>query len=144
VIYFYNEDIKKPVLKYQVIKKWIKAVILKHERRVGDISFIFCSDEYLLSINREYLNHDYYTDIITFNYDDGLLINGDIFISCETVVKNAKEFNCSVEDEFLRVIIHGILHLIGFDDTDDALQEEMTQKENESLSLYLSEFKNNS
>ena len=104
-------------------------------KKCGDISYIFCSDEKILEINREYLDHDYYTDIITFDYTEKNRISGDIFISIDTVKSNADEFKVSYEEELHRIIIHGILHLCGINDKGPGEREIMTQKENEALVL---------
>jgi rRNA maturation RNase YbeY len=106
------------------------------EKRVGDISFIFCSDEYLLSVNRKYLNHDYYTDIITFDDVEGNVINGDIIISVDRVKENSIEFQTSFENEIHRIIIHGVLHLLGYKDKVKKDKILMTQKEDLYLKLF--------
>jgi probable rRNA maturation factor len=140
VINFYNEDIVLPKLPLTSIKKWIKTTIANFDYKTGNLSFIFCSDDYLLKINQSYLNHDYFTDIITFNYNLDNLISGDIFISVDTVRLNAVEFNVSEQDEFLRVIIHGILHLLGFNDQTDLETEEMRKGENEAIDNFKNSF----
>jgi probable rRNA maturation factor len=140
VINFFNEDIDLPKLSFPDVKKWIKNTIASFDHKTGDISFIFCSDDYLLSINENYLNHDYYTDIITFNYNDKQIISGDIFISVDTVRLNAIEFNVAEQDEFLRVIIHGILHLLGFNDQNDLEINEMRHQENNAIDVFKSSF----
>lgn len=136
MIEFYNENIDLPKLAFPKIKKWIKNTIVYHNHKTGDISIIFCSDEYLLKINQSYLNHDYFTDIITFNYNKNLIISGDIYISADIVRLNAVEFNVSEKEEFLRVIIHGILHLLGFNDQNESEIQEMRNKENEALEIF--------
>lgn len=135
-ISFFSEDVSVGKISKVKLKNWIRFAIQREGYQSGDITFIFCSDEYLLKINKEYLQHDYYTDIITFNYVENKLVSGDIFISIDTVRENAKEFSVSFENELKRVIIHGVLHLIGYDDVDESSQEIMTLKENE----YLEEF----
>ena len=102
---------------------------------LGAISFIFCNDDYLLDVNRKYLNHDYYTDIITFDYREGDILSGDIFISLDTVRSNAKEFGSTFKDELHRVIVHGVLHLIGFNDKSE--EESLVMRENENKCLEL-------
>jgi len=136
VIEFYCENIEKPKLKFPLIKKWIKNIINSFEFQTGDISIIFCNDDYLLNINKTFLQHDYFTDIITFNYNQNTIISGDIFISVDTVRINALEFNVSEKDEFLRVIIHGILHLLGFDDKNEVEKQEMRNQENIAIELF--------
>jgi probable rRNA maturation factor len=140
VIDFYSESIDLPNLSFPVIKKWIKLLINSFDRKTGNISVIFCSDDYLLNLNQSYLNHDYFTDIITFNYNKDKIISGDIFISVDTVRLNASEYNVSEQDEFLRVIIHGILHLLDFDDQNENEIKEMRFQENKALEIFKSSF----
>ena len=135
-IEFYNEDVVLPHLDTERVKKWLLFIAEKHEKEVGEISYIFCSDSYLLEVNKQYLHHDYLTDIITFDYTEENTVSGDVFISTDRVAENAVEFNVSYDEELLRVISHGILHLIGFNDKNEADQEVMTQKENESILDY--------
>ncbi|HBL74692.1 MAG TPA: rRNA maturation RNase YbeY [Prolixibacteraceae bacterium] len=136
---FYKEDFSGRIIDQKKRKNWINFAIEKEKFKCGDLSFIFCFDEYLLKINKEYLNHDYYTDIITFNYVEGNIISGDIFISIDRVRDNAQQYGVSFENELSRVIIHGVLHLIGFDDKDESSQSIMRMKEDEYL-LELSKF----
>jgi len=133
-INFYKEDFSGRIIDQKKRKNWINFAIEKEKFICGDLSFIFCLDEYLLKINKEYLNHDYYTDIITFNYVEGKTISGDIFISIDRVRDNAQQYGVSFENELSRVIIHGVLHLIGFDDKDESSQLIMRMKEEEYLS----------
>lgn len=128
-ILFFSEDVDFPKLKKRKTTNWIKQIIRLHNSIVGDISFIFCSDSYLLSVNKQYLNHDYYTDIITFDYVDNRVISGDIFISVERVAENAASFNTDLDNEMSRVIIHGVLHLLGFKDKTDQESKAMREKE---------------
>lgn len=134
-IQFYNEDVPLPKLKKRKSTKWIKLTILSEGKRVGDISFIFCSDNYLLEVNKTYLDHDYFTDIITFDYVEGMLINGDIFISVDRVLENSVEFKTTFEDEMNRILIHGILHLVGYKDKNKKDKLLMTEKEEFYLKL---------
>ncbi len=133
-IYFHNEDyIFLPKNQFK-IKKWIKLVISGYKKDTGDINFIFTSDRQILSINKIYLGHDYYTDIISFDYSADSLINGDIFISVERVVENATTFQVSFNQELKRVIVHGILHFIGFKDNTENEKAEMRTAEDLALS----------
>lgn len=114
---------------------WLRLVAESEIRRLGDINFIFCSDNYLLDINQKFLGHDYFTDIITFDYCESDRLNGDLFISIDTVRDNAIEYGEGFERELARVMVHGVLHLIGYDDHTKADQKEMRAKENYYLSL---------
>jgi probable rRNA maturation factor len=116
--------------------KWILQVAENESKEIGFIDYIFCSDEYLIQINKEHLNHDTFTDIITFNYNEGNQISADILISIDRIKENAGTFAVSFSEELHRVIIHGVLHLIGFNDKTDKDQELMTEKENDSLKIY--------
>ena len=124
-----------PAIKKREMNAWIKAVAQKYGRRVGDIGYMFVSDEKILEVNRQYLGHDYYTDIITFDYDEGNRINGDIVISLDTVATNAEQYGKTYEDELHRVIIHGILHLCGINDKGPGEREIMEAAENEALAM---------
>ena len=115
--------------------KWLKLVAESEIRRVGDISIIFCSDNYILDVNQQYLQHDYFTDIITFDYCEGDRLSGDLFISVDTVRENALEYGNEFVDELNRVIVHGVLHLIGYDDHCDEDIAVMRSKEDYYLSL---------
>lgn len=132
----YNTDgVKMPKLKKREITKWIKAVAETHGRIVGEIGYLFVNDEKILECNRDYLGHDYYTDIITFDYDEGSQINGDIVISLDTVHTNAEKFGKTYEEELYRVIIHGILHLCGINDKGPGEREIMEDNEDKALLL---------
>ena len=132
---FHVENRVIPDFNPEFFRLWITEVIKRHKKLIGELNYIFCSDDYILDVNKQYLNHDYYTDIITFNYNVGEMISGDVFISYDTIKSNAVEFsNGSIKDELERVIIHGILHLIGFNDKTDLDQIEMTKQENTALS----------
>lgn len=120
--------------KQKELNRWIKEVAADYNKKVGDIAYLFCNDERILEVNKQYLDHDYFTDIITFDYSERNIISGDIFISLETVESNAKDFGVSFQDELHRIIIHGILHLCGNDDKTPELRKEMTTKENNALS----------
>lgn len=136
MIYFYNEDIDFPIIDTTKYIDWIERIIHFHGKQTGEVSFVFCSDPYLLQINKEYLNHDYFTDIITFNYNADNELSGDIFISLDTVRDNAIEYKVSFCDELRRVIIHGILHLVGFDDKTKVQKQIMRQKEEEAMNMF--------
>lgn len=132
----YNTDgVKMPKLKKREITKWIKIVADIHGRTVGEIGYLFVNDEKILECNRDYLGHDYYTDIITFDYDEGSQINGDIVISLDTVHTNAEKFGKTYEEELYRVIIHGILHLCGINDKGPGEREIMEANEDKALLL---------
>jgi len=118
------------------MNRWIKETALAYGKKTADISYVFCTDQRMLEVNNQFLKHDYYTDIITFDYTEGLIISGDIFISVETVANNATEFGVSFEAEIKRIMIHGILHLCGQDDKTPELRQEMTRKENLALEMY--------
>lgn len=115
------------------IKSWIKEVVEQKGKKIGDISYIFCSDEYLLDINKKYLKHDYFTDIITFDYSDKEKVAGDLFISIEIVRENSLTLNQDFENELHRVIIHGVLHLLGLKDKTEKQAKEMRKAEEECL-----------
>jgi probable rRNA maturation factor len=135
MIQYIAENIKMPVLERQKLNRWIKNVTAGYNKITGDISFIFCDDKKILEINNQYLQHDYYTDIITFDYTVGNKISGDIFIGIETVKSNSVEFGTNFTDELHRIIIHGILHLCGQDDKTPELREKMNKNENLALEL---------
>ena len=124
-----------PKLKKTALKAWIKAVAEKHGFKLGDIAYIFCSDKRILEVNRQFLSHDYYTDIITFDYTEGNKISGDLFISLDTVKSNAEKFDTDYDQEFHRVVIHGILHLCGINDKGPGEREIMEANENEALAM---------
>ena len=130
---YYFEEVKDFPIS-QNIDRWIENTILSEKKKAGEISFIFCSDDYLLEINKEHLNHDYYTDVITFDYVVDDEISGDIFISIDRIKENAKEFTVSFTDELNRIMIHGVLHLLGYKDKEKDEKELMTKKEDEYLS----------
>ena len=124
-----------PRLKRRETSVWIETVAAIYDRRIGEIGYMFVDDEKILEINREYLGHDYYTDIITFDYDERDVLNGDIVISVDTVRSNAEQFGKSFDDELHRVIIHGILHLCGINDKGPGERELMEAAEDRALTL---------
>ena len=142
MITYTTDGVKMPVIRRRDTSAWIKAVAATYGKRVGDIGYIFCNDEKILEVNRQYLQHDYYTDIITFDYcDDALLtgrkdtIAGDLFISLDTVRSNAEQQGTTYDEELHRVIIHGILHLCGINDKGPGEREVMEAAENKALAL---------
>lgn len=124
-----------PALKKRDTNAWIKAVAAQYGRKVGEIGYLFVNDEKILEVNKEYLGHDYYTDIITFDYDEGNVINGDLVISLDTVRSNALLFGKTYNEELHRVIIHGILHLCGINDKGPGEREIMEAAENKALAM---------
>jgi len=135
MITYQNIDIAMPRFSHRVATAWIRRVAALYGRQVGDVAYVFCSDEKILEVNRQYLEHDYYTDIITFDYDEGDVISGDIFISLDTVRSNAREVGTVYADELRRVMIHGILHLCGLEDKGPGLRAKMEEAENAALRL---------
>lgn len=135
MITYQTEGIEMPAIKKEETSAWIKAVAESYGKRAGDIAYIFCSDEKILEVNRQYLHHDYYTDIITFDYTEGKRISGDIFISLDTVRSNAQQYETDYDTELHRVIIHGILHLVGINDKGPGEREIMESAENAALEL---------
>ena len=132
MISYQTDGVEMPSIK---TTEWIKAVAATYEKRVGEIAYIFCSDEKILEVNRQYLQHDYYTDIITFDYCEGNRLSGDLFISLDTVRTNAEQFGSDYETELHRVIIHGILHLCGINDKGPGEREIMEEAENKALAM---------
>ena len=132
----YNTDgVGMPKIKKRLINRWIRAVAATYGRKVGDIGYMFVDDEKILEVNNDYLGHDYYTDIITFDYDEDDIISGDLVISLDTVRTNAEQFGKEYDDELHRVIIHGILHLCGINDKGPGEREIMEENENKALEL---------
>ncbi len=133
----YNaEEVKMPKLERRRLNRWIRAVAQQYGKVPGEIAYIFCNDAKILEVNRTYLEHDYFTDIITFDYSENQQLNGDVFISLDTVADNAKSYEVSFEDELRRIMIHGILHLTGQDDQTPELRAEMIAKEDAALQLW--------
>lgn len=138
-INYYSEGVSVPAFRRRELTAWIKEVAAKYGMRCGEISYIFCNDDKILEVNKEYLQHDYYTDIITFDYTEGDTISGDIFISLDTVASNADKFGQPYSRELLRVVIHGILHLCGINDKGEGERAIMEQAENAALALAVPE-----
>ena len=134
-IFFYAEDTELPAINQEAVAGWVREVARTYGKRVGDVSYIFCSDAKILEVNRQYLQHDYYTDIITFDYTTGNRIGGDLFISLDTVRTNAEKFHTSYNEELHRTIIHGILHLCGINDKGPGEREIMEANENRALAM---------
>ena len=130
-----TEGVKMPHMKKRETNAWIRAVAATYGKKVGEIGYLFVNDKKILEINREYLGHDYYTDIITFDYDEDDIINGDLIISLDTVRTNAELYGKEYEEELYRVIIHGILHLCGLNDKGPGEREIMEAAENKALSM---------
>jgi probable rRNA maturation factor len=129
-------DVEIPDFDPEFFDLWLSKVVESYKSEVGDLSFQFCSDDYLLDMNKEYLDHDYYTDIITFDYSTNNKISGDIFISYDRVKENAISFGNGITyDELCRVVVHGVLHLLGFKDKSDEDKKRMREEETKSLSL---------
>lgn len=135
MITYQTEGVEMPSIKKRETTEWIKRVAAGYGKTIGEIAYIFCSDEKILEVNRQYLEHDYYTDIITFDYCEGKRLNGDLFISLDTVRTNAEQFGSSYETELHRVIIHGVLHLCGINDKAPGEREVMEAAENRALDL---------
>jgi rRNA maturation RNase YbeY len=134
-ILFHTVDVDFNLPQKRIIKKWIGEVIASYNFKVGDINYIFCSDAEILKVNIQYLNHNYYTDIITFPYTVNNIISADMYISIHTVDDNAKKFNQTFIRELNRVMVHGVLHLVGYSDSTDIEQKEMRLNEDKSLEL---------
>lgn len=130
-----SSGVELPTLDYQRLEQWIVQVAKAHNRIVRSLNYIFCNDEEILRVNREFLNHDYYTDIITFDTCLGTMLRGDLFISLDTVRTNAEGLGLEYDNELLRVIIHGVLHLCGINDKGPGEREVMERHENEALAM---------
>lgn len=135
-ILFFHEDVEEIKIEKRRISSWVKNCIKENNKIVKDVNIIFCSDEYLKAMNIRYLAHDYYTDIITFNYNEGDHISGDIFISLDRISDNSEKFKVTFSKELNRVIIHGILHLLGYDDHTPNKKNEMKELEDKWLDAY--------
>ena len=134
IVFNYESDFKLP--NETEMENWVAACIEAFEFRLGELNYVFCDDAYLLKLNVEFLDHDTLTDIISFDYTIGKLVGGDIFISVERVKENAAELNISFEEEIKRVMIHGVLHYMGYKDKTEEEKEEMRLQENKCISLY--------
>jgi rRNA maturation RNase YbeY len=135
MITYQTEGTRMPNIKKRETTAWIRRVADTYGKKVGDVNYIFCNDERILEVNREYLQHDYYTDIITFDYTEGNTISGDLFISLDTVKSNSEQFSTDYDEELRRTIIHGILHLCGINDKGPGEREIMEAAENRALEM---------
>ena len=135
MITYQAEGVSMPKIKRRETTAWIRSVAATYGRKVGEVGYLFCNDDKILEVNREYLGHDYYTDIITFDYDEGDTLNGDLVISLDTVRTNAELFDRDYDEELHRVIIHGILHLCGINDKGPGEREKMEAAENKALAM---------
>lgn len=134
MVSYFTEDISFQFKEKRLTSRWLKFVAESETKRLGDIAVIFCSDHYILDVNMKYLQHDYFTDIITFDYCEGNVLSGDLFISIDSVRENAAFYGSEFADELNRVIVHGLLHLIGYDDHTEEDIAQMRTKENYYLS----------
>jgi rRNA maturation RNase YbeY len=134
-VYFHSENTKFKFTRKRICKIWIKEIIESYRKSLGTVNIIFTSNSYLLEINQKYLNHNYFTDVITFDYSESLLISGDVFVSIDQVKVNSKDMASSFESELLRVIVHGVLHLLGFKDSNEEETQQIREKEDEALLL---------
>ena len=135
MITFQTENIEMPAIDQAKVRDWVRNVAASYQKKVGEIAYFFCDDEKILEMNRQYLQHDYYTDIITFDYCEGNKLSGDLFISLDTVRSNSELFGTDYNTELHRVIIHGILHLCGINDKGPGEREIMEAAENRALEL---------
>ena len=133
MITFSSDNIPMPTLSLPQVERWIRAVAAQYGFAVGELNYVFCDDEKILAVNREFLQHDYYTDIITFDYSTRTRVNGDIYISLDTVASNAQMVGATLNHELHRIIIHGLLHLTGQADKTPETKAQMTAKEEDAL-----------
>lgn len=136
MISFEFKNVDVPVLNFVKVEIWLNEVAANYQKHIGNLNYLFCDDEEILKVNRKFLHHDYYTDIITFDYSRRDKVGGDIFISLDTVKSNAEEINEPYLSELLRVIVHGLLHLCGIDDKGPGEREIMEANENKALELW--------
>lgn len=133
----YNaEGVDMPAIKHRETTEWLRAVAATYGKKIGEVGYEFCNDEKILEVNKQYLHHDYYTDVITFDYCEGDTLNGDIVISLDTVKSNSEQFHTDYTEELHRVIVHGILHLCGINDKGPGEREIMEAAENKALKLF--------
>lgn len=129
-------NVRQPAISHRELNKWIRNVAASYGRKVGELAYVFCDDEKILEVNRQYLNHDFYTDIITFDYCEDDVVSGDIFISLDTVRSNSEEQGTDYEEELRRVIVHGVLHLCGINDKGPGEREIMEAAEDKALAMW--------
>ncbi len=139
MISYQAENIKMPALRRRETTKWLRRVAASYGRKLGEVAYVFCDDQKILEVNKQFLHHDYFTDIITFDYAEGNTLSGDIFISLDTVRSNSEKFHTDYNQELHRVIVHGILHLCGINDKGPGEREVMEAAENKALALLESE-----
>ena len=139
IAFYSDEDVEEPRLRKKLVRSWIEEVAGSYDRKVGELCYQFCGDERILQTNQDFLDHDYYTDIITFDESEGDRIAGDMLISLDTVRSNAEQIGTDYAEELHRVIIHGVLHLCGLNDKTDEDEERMRQAEESALSLLRAE-----
>ena len=139
IAFYSDEDVEEPRLRKKLVRSWIEEVARSYDRKVGELCYQFCGDERILQTNQDFLDHDYYTDIITFDESEGDRIAGDMLISLDTVRSNAEQIGTDYAEELHRVIIHGVLHLCGLNDKTDEDEERMRQAEEAALSLLRAE-----
>lgn len=133
----YNaEGVELPAIRHRETTEWLRAVAASYGKKIGEVGYEFCNDEKILEVNKQYLHHDYYTDVITFDYCEGDTLNGDIVISLDTVKSNSEQFHTDYNEELHRVIVHGILHLCGINDKGPGEREIMEAAENKALALF--------
>ena len=135
MITYQTENVRFPNIKRRETTAWIRRVAATYGKKVGEVGYLFCDDEHILDVNRQYLGHDYYTDIITFDYSTSRRVSGDMVISLDTVRSNSELFGRDYNEELLRVVIHGVLHLCGINDKGPGEREIMEQHENEALAM---------
>lgn len=135
MIQWTSQDVQFPEIDRELVERWLETVAREHDRLLGPITYIFCSDPKILEVNLEFLSHDYFTDIITFDYTHGRRVSGDLFISLDTVRSNAEKFGAVYNEELHRVIVHGLLHLCGINDKGPGEREIMETHENQALEL---------
>lgn len=135
MIQWTSQDVQFPEIDRELVERWLETVAREHDRLLGPITYIFCSDPKILEVNLKFLSHDYFTDIITFDYTHGRRVSGDLFISLDTVRSNAEKFGAVYKEELHRVIVHGLLHLCGINDKGPGEREIMETHENQALEL---------